>query len=145
MYSKASAAMSQLNIVRKALNLGQDLHLTKNPKDSCIYYPSNPFVTESSVYCKDKLESGKIEIIGKIKSNGTLYNVLNGYPSCWGGTGLGAFLSAIGVGNASTDIGFLGCASNEIAQHFGKYFGILITETKYGDIVDFEIVENKYQ
>lgn len=145
MYSKASAAMAQLNIVRKALNLGQDLHLTKDPKDSCIYYPCNPFITESSVYCKDKLESGKIEIVGKIKSNGTLYSIFNGYPSCCGGAGLGAFLSVIGVGNASTDIGFLGCASNEIAQHFGKYFGMLITEAKYADMVDFEIIENKYQ
>lgn len=41
MYSKASAAMTQLNIVRKALNLGQDLHLTKDPKDSYIYCPYN--------------------------------------------------------------------------------------------------------
>ena len=41
--SKASAAMYKLNIVRKALNLGQDLHLTKDPEDSYIYYPYNPF------------------------------------------------------------------------------------------------------
>ena len=30
-FSKASAAMFKLNIIRKALNLGQDLHLIKNP------------------------------------------------------------------------------------------------------------------
>ena len=30
--SKASAAMFKLNIIRKALNLGQDLHLTKIQK-----------------------------------------------------------------------------------------------------------------
>lgn len=30
--SKASAAMFKLNIIRKALNLGQDLHLTKTQK-----------------------------------------------------------------------------------------------------------------
>ena len=46
--SKASAAMFKLNIVRKALNLGQDLHLTKDPKGSYIYYPYNPFITKSS-------------------------------------------------------------------------------------------------
>lgn len=45
MYSKASAAMFKLNIIRKALNLGQDLHLTEDPKDSYIYCPYNPFVT----------------------------------------------------------------------------------------------------
>lgn len=31
-----------------------------------------------------------------------------------------------------------------IALHFSKYFGMLITEAKYGDMVDFEIVEDKY-
>lgn len=38
-----------------------------------------------------------------------------------------------------------GCASREIAQHFGKYFGMLITEAKYADIVDFEVIEEKYK
>lgn len=32
MYSKASAAMTKLNIIRKALNLGKDLRLTKTQK-----------------------------------------------------------------------------------------------------------------
>ena len=46
---------------------------------------------------------------------------------------------------ADANFGFLGCATKKIAQHFGKYFGMLITEAKYGDMVDFEIIENKYQ
>ena len=25
-------------------------------------------------------------------------------------------------------------------EHFGKYFGMLITEALYGDMVDFEII-----
>ena len=62
-FSRASAAMFKLNIVRKALNLGQDLHLTKNPKDSYIYYPYNPFVTKSSTYYKSDINSGKIKVI----------------------------------------------------------------------------------
>ena len=37
------------------------------------------------------------------------------------------------------------CATKEIAKHFSKYFGMLITEAKYGDLPDFEIIENKYQ
>lgn len=32
-FSKSSAAMFKLNIVKKALNLNQDLHLTKDPKN----------------------------------------------------------------------------------------------------------------
>lgn len=145
MYSKASAAMSQLNIVRKALNLGQDLHLTKDPKDSRIYYPYPPFVTEDSTYYKSAINSGKMEVIGKIKSEGILYNVLGGGTNIGGHAGLGYFGSTYGVGAASANIGFLGCATKEIAQHFGKYFGMLITEAKYSDMVDFEIIENKYQ
>ena len=141
-FSKASAAMFKLNIIRKALNLGQDLHLTKkDPEDPYIYYPYNPFVTKSSTYYKSEISSGKMNIIGKIKSEGKEYNVLGGHANTSGGAaGLGYFDSSYGVGNANASIGFLGCASEEIAQHFGKYFGMLITEAKYGDMIDFEII-----
>ena len=144
--SKSSAAMFKLNIIRKALNLGQDLHLTKNPEDSYIYYPHNPFVTKSSTYYKSEINSGKMEVIGKIKSEGEKYNVLGGGADNGGDAGLGYFYSYNGVGSAFTDVGFLGCANKEIAQHLGKYFGMLITEAKYaGMIKDFEIVESKYE
>ena len=139
-FSKASTAMFKLNIIRKALNLGQDLHLTKYPKDSYIYYPYNPFVTKSSTYCKSEINSGKMEVIGKIKSEGEEYNILDGYAFV-GGVGLGIFHSGYGVGRAYADVGFLGCANKEIAQHLGKYFGMLITEAKYGDMEDFKIIE----
>ena len=49
------------------------------------------------------------------------------------------------VGYCYSDSGFLGCATEEIARHFGKYFGMLITEAKYGDLKDFEIVDNYYK
>lgn len=138
--SKASAAMFKLNIIRKALNLGQDLHLTKDPKDYYIYYPYNPFVTKSSTYYKSEINSGKMEVIGKIKSEVEEYNVLGGGADSGGGAGLGDFGSGTGVGYACADFGFLGCANKEIAQHLGKYFGMLITEAKYGDMADFEII-----
>lgn len=138
-FSRASAAMFKLNIIRKALNLGQDLNLIKDPEDSYIYYPYNPFVTKSSTYYKSEINSGKMEVIGKIKSEGEEYNVLGGIANN-GDAGLGYFDSNAGVGGAYADVGFLGCASQEIAQHFGKYFGMLITEAKYADMIDFEIM-----
>ena len=140
--SKASAAMLKLNIIRKALNWGQDLHLTKNLEDSCIYYPYNPFVSESSTYYEGELNSGKMGVIGKVKCEGTLYNVLGGGIYNGGLAGLGCFSSCNDVGYADARFGFLGCANKEIAQHFGKYFGMLITEAKYGDMVDFEIIRD---
>lgn len=140
--SKASAAMFKLNIIRKALNLGQDLHLTKDSKDYYTYYPYNPFVTKSSTYYESMINSCKMEVIGKIKSEGEEYNVLGG-GAYTGIAGLGNFDSDGGVGFADTAVGFLGCAYKEIAQHLGKYFGMLITEAKYGDIVDFEIIDGE--
>ena len=142
--SKASAAMYKLNIIRKALNSGYDLHLTKDPEDSYIYYPYNPFVTKSSTYYESDINSGKMEVIGKINSEGKEYNILGGVASNGGIAGLGSFYSNHGVGLANATIGFIGCASEEIASHFGKYFGMLITEAKYGDSDDFEIIEDKY-
>ena len=142
--SKASAAMFKLNIIRKALNLNQDLHLTKDPKDSYIYYPYNPFITKDSTYYKQEIDLGTMEVIGEIKSEGEEYYVLNGHALSSGSAGLGGFDFYHSVGAADAFIGFLGCATEEIAKHFGRYFGMLITEAKYGDIVDFEIVESKY-
>lgn len=45
------------------------------------------------------------------------------------------------MGNADADIGFLGCATEEIAKHFGLHFGMLVMEAMYGDMVDFKTVE----
>ena len=81
-----------------------------------------------------------MKVIGKIKSEGEEYNVLGGRADYGGTAGLGYFHSDYGVGNASANFGFLGCANEEIAKHLGKYFGMLITEAKYGDMVDFEII-----
>ena len=142
--SKASAAMFKLNIIRKALNFGQDLHLTKDPENYHIYYPYNPFVTKSSTYYKNKINSGKMEVIGKIKSEGEEYNVLGGRALNGGAAGLGYFSSNGGAGDANATVGFLGCANKEIAQHLGKYFGMLIIEAKYGDLEDFKIITNYY-
>lgn len=143
--SKASAAMFQLNIIKKAINLGYDLHLTKDPEKSQIYYPLNPIITEDSTYYENELNHGYMEIIGKIKSEETLYSVLAGYVDNYEcGVGLSYFDKPTGVGYTDASIGFLGCATEEIAKHFGKYFGMLITEAKYGDLVDFEITRTKY-
>ena len=142
--SKATDAMFKLNIIRKALNLGQNLHLTKDPKDFYIYYPYNSFVTKSSTYYESDINSGKMEVIGKFKCEGEEYNVLGGDADYGDYAGLGGFNSSDGAGNAGANVGFLGCANKEIAQHLGKYFGMLITEAKYGDMVDFEVIEEKY-
>lgn len=143
-FSRASAAMFKLNIIRKALNLGQDLHFIKSPENSHIYYPYNPFTIKNSAYYEDDVNSGKMEVIGRIKNDGIVYDVFGGRADYYGYSGLGDFRIYDNVGCANASDGFLGCATKEIAQHFGKYFGMLITEAKYGDLPGFEIIETKY-
>lgn len=142
--SRASAAMFKLNIVRKALNFGHDMYLVKAAKDSHIYYPYNPFIAKSSTYFENKIKLGIMDVIGKIKNDGIEYIVLNGIPSVRTYSGLAVYNGLTNVGSANIDSGLLGCASKEIAKHFGKYFGMLITEAKYADLPGFEITENKY-
>lgn len=143
--SKAMAAMYKLNIIRKALNLGQNLHLIKNTsEDSLVYCPKNPFIAKGSTYYKNDIEWCRMEIIGRFNNDGIEYFVLNGDPGISGHSGLAVYDGLICVAHARTEFGFLGCASAEIAEHFGKYFGMLITEAKYGDVDDFTITNDKY-
>lgn len=79
-----------------------------------------------------------MEIIGKFKCEGEEYNVLSG--RAYDNGGLAGFYYKDSVGYVSANIRFLGCANKEIAKHLGKCFGMLITEAKYGDMVDFEII-----
>ena len=138
---KSSTAMFKLSLVRKVLNLGYDLSLTKSHH---LYYPKNYLVTENAAYGNwIRLEG--TEVIGKIKSEEVIYNVLGGAVSDCYDAGLCSFHPSESIGYATTGLGFLGCATKEIAQHFGKYFGMLITEAKYADIIqDFMIIESKY-
>lgn len=138
--SRASAAMFNLNIIKKALNLGKELSFTKNPEDSYICYPFNPIIRKDSIYYSDEIKEGKMKIVGKFKVEGEIYLILGNSAiaslTCY--SGLGAFNPKNGSGFSS--IGFLGCASREIAEHFSRYFGTLITEAKYGDLKSFEII-----
>ena len=143
--SKAMAAMYKLNIIRKALNLGQNIHLIKSAnEDSLVYCPKNPFIAKGSTYYKNDIEWCRMEIIGRFNNDGIEYFVLNGDPGISGHSGLAVYDGLICVAHAKTEFAFLGCASAEIAEHFGKYFGMLITEAKYGDLDSFEIIEDKY-
>ena len=140
--SKASAAMFNLNIIKKALNLGKELSFTKNPEDSYICYPFNPIIRKDSTYYSDEIKEGRIKIVGKFKIEGEIYLILgdSAIASITGFSGLGALNPKNGSCQAFSNTAFLGCASREIAEHFSRYFGTLITEAKYGDLKGFEII-----
>ena len=144
--SKASAAMFKLNIVKKALNLGQDLHLARNPENSYLYYPFIPLLLVSGYnWFNRELRSGEMEVIGMVKSDGEEYYVFGGGAEGCGYEGFGCFGPEKSIGGGYANISFMGCASKEIAQHLSRYFGMLITKAKYGDLPDFEIIGEKYK
>lgn len=86
-----------------------------------------------------------MEVIGMVKSDGEEYYVLGGSTEDCGYKGFGCFGSEKSIGGGYANIGFMGCASREIDQHLSRYFGMLVTEAKYGDLPDFEIIEEKYK
>ena len=81
-------------------------------------------------------------IIGAIKNKEKTYRVLGNKCNLGSSKGLSSFYPKEGIGLASPSVAILGCATEEIAKHFSKYFGMLITEAKYGDLPDFEIVDS---
>lgn len=135
-YSKASVAAFKLNIIRQALNQGQEMKLTKGN----IWYPYTPFVTKKNTYFNDEFKKGSIKKVTKFKVNKEEYLLLGGRAYYGGYAGLGCFNSLDGVGYSHAVVGLLGCASKEIAEHMSIYFAKEIFEAKYGDFVSYKWV-----
>lgn len=131
-YTRAAIAMMKLNIVRQALNLGHEMDFKKGT----IWYPYTPAILPNNLYCKGSYE---VEV-AKVKIGCDTFTLLGGSAHDGAAAGLGIFDSNIGVAYSNAYVGFLGCATKEIAQHMGKHFAKLIFEAKYGDLIDYEWV-----
>lgn len=132
--NRASIAAIKLNIIRQALNKGKKMELTKGD----IYYPYIPFVTKSSTYYNSEINRGEMFKVAKFRANNEEYILLGGNAAYGSAAGLGGFHSHYGVGYSFANVGFLGCASRDIAKHMGRYFAKEIFEAMYGDFIDFE-------
>lgn len=132
--SKASAAAFKVNLIRQALNKGQKMSFT----EGTIRYPYTPSVTKESTYYNDELRDGEMVEVAQFTHNGKTYRLLGGRADIGSYVGLGGFDSDDGVADAGAGVGFLGCATKEIAEHMSKYFAKEIFEAKYGDLIDFE-------
>lgn len=137
LFSKTPASVGalKLNIIRKALNKGQKMELTKGD----IYYPQIRFVPKGNTFYSDELKDGSMVKAGTIReANCNTYDVLGGYADYGSNAGLGGFRSCNSVGLAYAGIGFLGCASMEIAEHMSRYFAKEIFDAMYGDFINYE-------
>lgn len=132
--TKGQTALLKLNIIRQILNKGKEMKLTEGN----IYYPQIRFATKSSTFYEEDLEDGSKVKVGTIREKcGEEYDVLGGFArqSCY--TGLGNFQYIHSMGIAMANIGFLGCASQEIAEHMSRYFAREIFDAMYGDFVAY--------
>lgn len=139
--------MFKLNIVRKALNAGYNMHISRNVDgQKYSHYPFFALVIKGSTCYRGAKEIDKYEKLGEFTSERTIYEIFNvGVYSNIDYKGLCNYNPDRRYSFISIDNGFLGCATEDIARHFGIYFGMLIIEAMYADIVDFEIVEEKYK
>lgn len=135
--TKASCAALRLNIIRRALNKGYKMSFTKGD----IYYPQIRFITQKSSFYNNELKSGHIRRIANFEVDDEEYSLLGGYANDSSDTGLGRFYSGDGVGYSNATVGFLGCATKEIAEHMSKYFAKEIFEAMYSDFIDFKWIE----
>lgn len=120
--SKASSAMFRLNIVRRALHICRKLEFNKGD----IYYPFNSLVTKPKDFSN---------VLGKVQYKDTVYYVLYDGVSCFVENDRDE-----AIASTEPQTTFLGCESEEIAKHLGKYFGMIITEAKFGDFEGFSII-----
>ena len=117
--------------------------LTNNEKVSLVsgklYYPVIQFCLAD--FCVED-SCFKNKLIGKIKSEGKEYVVLNSCAHHCSDAGLGCVNSRSGLSNVDSYISFLQVSSKEVAEHLSKYFGKLIFEVMYGGSnCDWEWVE----
>lgn len=128
--SKASSAMFRLNIVRRALHICRKLEFNKGD----IYYPFNPLITKPKDFSN---------VLGKVQYKDTVYYVLCEDVNLGVNNGVSGFVGNDGgeaIASAGAQTSFLGCESEEIAKHLSKYFGMIITEAKFGDFEGFSII-----
>lgn len=71
-------------------------------------------------------------VVGRIKSEGEEFDVVVGGANRSACTGLGNFLSSLGVSDSWTNFGFLSVGSKEAALYISKQFGKLLFEVSYG-------------
>lgn len=137
--SKAAGYIFKAGIVRKAL------HYYHNPDkdDDIIWQPSNQIVAKESTYYDKEIQKGTLVKLGEIIYSNTSFNVLGGEAHA-NIEPLGDVITPQGLSWATSNYSFLNCKTKAIAEHFSRYFGILLTEAKYGDLPDcYCIVELK--
>lgn len=139
--NRAASAMFKLMIIRRALNLDYEMSLTENPESSVVYYvPSVMFIEKDcNQNRRSALRNEGAEIIGSFKSNGKEYDIIGNVADPYFYEDFSGYDRRGKIGGKISNLSvILGCANEEIAKHFSKYFGVMMIEAVYGSLDDFE-------
>lgn len=120
---------ARVQMIREALNKGYDMSLWKGT----IWYPYFRIGSEDNVKRHSDFVCGNIVVEESQPGSDSRFLLVGGNASDGGSAGLGVFFSNFGVGLSNSTCGPLGCATKEIAEHFGKYFYFEILASWYGN------------
>ena len=120
---------ARVQMIREALNKGYNLKLW----EGTIWYPYFKIGPKENVERYSNSIYGKVVVDESQPGSENRLLFVGSYAVYGGCAGLGFFDSYSGVGLSPPACGFLGCASKEIAEHFGKYFYYEILASCYGD------------
>lgn len=120
---------ARVQMIRIALNEGYDMKLWEGK----IWYPYCIMGPEDNVKCRSNYNCGKVVVYESQPESENKSLFVGGNTLIGSYAGLGCFFFSDDVGCSGTLCGVLGCATKEIAEHFGKYFYYEILASCYGD------------
>lgn len=122
---------ARVQMIREALNKGYDLKLWEGR----IWYPYFRIGPEDNVKQYSDFICGTVVVDEPQPGNENKLLMVGGRADYSSAAGLGYFYSSNGVGFSNAYCGSLGCATKEIAEHFGKYFYFEILASWFGNKV----------
>lgn len=120
---------ARVQMIREALNADYDVKLWEGE----VWFPYFRIGPEKKVRNYSNFICGNIRVSEPLPNNKDGCLLVGGGASDGSSSGPGSFLSSLGVGYSASDCGSLGCATKEIAEHFGKYFYFEILASWFGD------------
>lgn len=128
--SHSASKVCELSLIRKALHVDCDLPSFEDRDETAIYYPTLHFRKQAYSALAEWEREG---VIGKFMCRGKVYLVFGGWARSVEYSGLENLLDLETMVPSFLLSKLIGCATSEIAQHFSKYFGMIILEAMVGD------------
>lgn len=122
---------ARVQMIRETLNADYDLKLW----EGIIWYPYFRIGPENKVVKYSNFNCGNIKVSKYLSNSKDKLFYVGGCALLGSTLGSGCFPYCNGIRYSDPACGSLGCATKEIAEHFGKYFYFEILASWFGDKV----------